>query len=89
MAEVNYTVKEIIELQFNALRGDLSEIKNTLKDQNVQTEKRFTRIEHELDDIRQEQKAQAIVQAKYNTIWGIGATIGASLFAYLTNRLLS
>lgn len=79
MSDPNYTIKEIIELQFNALRVDLQEIKNTLKDQNLQTEKRFTKVEKELDDLRVE-------LARYKVIWGIGATIGASLIAFFLNR---
>ena len=75
----SYTIKEIIELQFNALRNDLQEIKNTLKDQTIQTEKRFAQIEQDIDDLRLE-------SAKYKTIWGIGATIGASIVAVIVGR---
>lgn len=78
-SDPSYTIKEIIELQFNALRNDLQEIKNTLKDQTIQTEKRFAQIEQDIDDLRLE-------SAKYKTIWGIGATIGASIVAVIVGR---
>lgn len=77
--EPNYSIKEIIELQFSTLRLDLQDIKNTLKDQNIQTEKRFAQIEKDIDDLRLE-------SAKYKTIWGIGATIGASIVAVIVGR---
>ena len=80
--EPNYSIKEIIELQFSTLRNDLQEIKNTLKDQNVQTEKRFAQIEKDIDDLRLE-------SAKYKTLWGIGATIGASIVAVLVGNFTS
>lgn len=80
MTEPNYTIKEIIELQFNTLRVDLQEIKNTLKEQNLQTERRFTKIEKELEDLKVE-------VARYKVIWGVGATLGASLIAFFINRI--
>lgn len=88
MSEPLYNVKEIIELQFNTLRNDLREIKETLRDQNIQTEKRFTKIEKELDDIRLEQKAQSIVQARYNIVWSVGVFIGAAVITIFLNRYL-
>jgi len=58
----------------------LDTIVAALRDQNIQTEKRFAQIEKDIDDLRME-------TAKYKTVWGIGATIGASLIAYLANRI--
>ena len=81
MNDPMYNIKEVMELQFGALRQDLLEIKTTLKDQNVQTEKRFSKIEKELDDLRVE-------MARYKVVWGIGATIGASLIAFFANRII-
>jgi hypothetical protein len=80
--EASYSTKEIIEMQFNTIRGDLREIKDTLKAQNVQTEIRFSKIEKEIDELR-------IENARYKTIWGIGATIGASVVAIITNKFFT
>ena len=81
MNDPMYNIKEVIELQFKTLRDDLREIKDTLKDQNIQTEKRFSKVEKELDDLRVE-------MARYKVVWGIGATIGASLIAFFVNRII-
>ena len=78
--EPSYTIKEIMELQFRGIDHKMDAILNTLKDQNIQTEKRFTQIEKDIDDLRME-------SAKYKTVWGIGATIGASLVAFVLNKI--
>ena len=69
-----------MELQFKSMDHKLDTIVATLKDQNIQTEKRFTQIEKDIDELRLE-------SARYKTVWGIGATIGASLVAYVANRI--
>lgn len=69
-----------MELQFKGIDHKLDAIVNTLKDQNIQVEKRFAQIEKDIDDLRLE-------SAKYKTIWGIGATIGASLVAFVLNKV--
>lgn len=69
-----------MELQFKGIDHKLDSIVMTLKDQNIQTEKRFAQIEKDIDELRVE-------SAKYKTIWGIGATVGASFIAYLANRI--
>lgn len=69
-----------MELQFKSMDHKLDTIVNTLKDQNIQVEKRFAQIEKDIDDLRLE-------SAKYKTIWGIGATIGASLVAFMLNKI--
>ena len=78
--EPTYTIKEIMELQFKGIDHKLDAIVSTLKDQNIQTEKRFTQIEKDIDDLRLE-------SARYKTVWGIGATIGASMVAFLLNKI--
>lgn len=80
MNEPTYTIKEIMDIQFKGIDHKLDDIKNTLKDQNVQTEKRFAQIEKDIDELR-------IESARYKTIWGIGATIGASLVAFTLNKI--
>lgn len=80
MTEPTYNVKEVIELQFQTLRKDLHDIKDALKDQNIQTEKRFSQIERDIDELR-------IESARYKTIWGVGATVGASLVAIVANKI--
>lgn len=87
MTEPTYTIKEIMDIQFKGIDQKLDDIKATLREQNTQTEKRFSAIEKELDEIRVKQEAYSIQQAKYNTIWGIGATIGASLVAIFANKI--
>jgi len=85
--EPTYNIKEVIELQFKGLRNDLQEIKATLRDQTAQTEKRFAQIESELGDIRKELEVQKVEYAKYKVIWGMGATLAASLVAFTLNRI--
>lgn len=80
MSDPTYSVKEIIELQFTNLSNEMREIKSLLKDQNVNTDKRFAQIEKDIDDLR-------IESARYKTIWGIGATVGASAVAFVLNRI--
>lgn len=75
-----YSIKEIMELQFKGIDNKLDSISNTLKDQNVQVEKRFAQIEKDIDELRLE-------SARYKTIWGIGATVGASLIAFFANKI--
>lgn len=87
MTDPTYTIKEIMDIQFKGIDSKLDDIRGTLKEQTAQTEKRFSTIERELDEIRTKQEAHSIQQAKYNTVWGIGATIGATGFAFLLNRI--
>ena len=69
-----------MELQFKGIDHKLDSIHGILKDQNVQTEKRFAQIEKDIDDLRLE-------SARYKTVWGIGATIGATIIAFALNRI--
>ena len=80
MNEPSYSLKEIIEIQFSTLRKDLQDIKTTLEKQNDESERRFTKIEKELDELR-------LDNARYKLIWGVGATVGASLIAIAANRI--
>jgi len=80
MNEPTYTLKEIIELQFSNQAKELVDIKNLLKDQNIQFEKRFASIEKDIDELR-------LDNARYKMIVGIGATIGATVFTFLLNRI--
>lgn len=75
-----YSVKEIIELQFRNLSKEMAEIKEMLREQNTQFEKRFTAIEKDIDELR-------LDNARYKLIWGIGATVGASVVAFFLNRI--
>lgn len=69
-----------MELQFKGIDHKMDAILNTLKDQNIQTEKRFTQIEKDIDELRLE-------SARYKTVWGIGATIGATIIAFVLNKI--
>jgi len=80
MNEPSYSLKEIIEIQFSGLRKDLQDIKITLEKQDVETERRFSNIEKDIDELR-------LDNARYKLIWGVGATVGASLIAIAANRI--
>lgn len=69
-----------MDLQFKSMDHKMDAILSTLKDQNIQTEKRFTQIEKDIDELRLE-------SARYKTVWGIGATIGATIIAFGLNRI--
>jgi predicted nuclease with TOPRIM domain len=88
MNEPNYTVKEIMELQFKGLDAKLDDIRHTLKDQNIQTEKRFLRLDAEVSDLRKEIQELKQENARYKVMWGVGATIGASMIAVFVNRFI-
>lgn len=85
--EPAYTVKEILDIQFRGIDHKLDAISNTLKDQNAHFEKRFLQVEKELGELRDQVQELKTENARYKTIWGIGATIGASLVAFTLNRL--
>ena len=81
MGEPVYTIKEIMDIQFKGLDHKLDVIKETLKEQNVSSAARFNALEAEMDGFRKEIAQLREEQAKYKTVWGIGATIGASFVA--------
>lgn len=87
MEQPTYSVKEIIELQFRALGKDIQEIKETLKEQSNQSDKQFARLDKEVADLKAQVSQLQSDNAKYKTIWGIGATIGASLVAFFLNKI--
>lgn len=78
--EPSYSIKEIMELQFKGIDHKLDNISYTLRDQNLQSEKRFAQIEKDIDELR-------IESARYKTVWGIGATIGATIIAFVLNKI--
>jgi hypothetical protein len=78
--EPSYTLKEIMELQFKSMDHKMDAILASLKDQNVQIEKRFAQVEKDINDLRLE-------NAKYKVIWGVGATIGATLITFFINKI--
>lgn len=80
MTEPTYNIKEIIEIQFKNLSKEMTEIKDLLKEQNIQFEKRFASIEKDIDDLR-------LDNARYKMIIGVGATLGATVFTFLLNRI--
>lgn len=76
-----------MELQFKSIDHKIDSILSTLKEQNVQTEKRFAEIERKLEDIEKEQGIQKVATARYQVIWGMGATLGSSLVVFILNRI--
>ena len=87
MNDPGYTVKEIMELQFKSMDMKLDDIRSTLKDQNIQTEKRFAQIDAEIADVKKDQQILKEDNARFKVIWGIGSTIGASAVALITTQL--
>ncbi len=87
MTEPNYSVKEILELQYKNLDIKLDDIRSTLKEQNIRVDKQFLRLDGEI--VRLEAKVTLLEQeiAKYKVIWGIGATVGGGLIAFFLNRI--
>ena len=87
MNEPTYTLKEIIELQFSNQAKELGDIKQLLKDQNVQFEKRFASIEVDIDNLRKDIDVLRLDNARYKMIIGVAATIGATMFTFLLNKI--
>lgn len=87
MDQPTYTIKEIIEIQFGALRKDIQAIQEMLKEQTSQTDKQFARLDKEIFDLKNQVSELQKDNARYKAIWGIGATIGASLVAFLLNKI--
>lgn len=87
MSDPTYTIKEILDIKFDNLSRELGGIKETLKEQNTSTEAQFRRLDTEVESIKKEVGTLREENARYKTIWGIGATVGASLIAILTNRI--
>jgi hypothetical protein len=91
MTEPTYTIKEIMDIQFKGLDHKLDAIRDTLKEQNISAANRFASLEIEMDSFRKEIAQLREEQAKYKTVWGIGATIGASfvatIVAFTFNRI--
>jgi hypothetical protein len=87
MTEPTYNIKEIIDLQFKNLSREMGDIKRLLENQNVQTDKQFARLDAEMESIKKEVGELKQDNARYKTIWGIGATVGASLIAFFMNKI--
>ena len=87
MTEPTYSLKEIIELQFSNQAKELGDIKNLLKDQNIQFEKRFASIETDIDNLRKDIDVLRLDNARYKMIIGAAATLGATVFTFLLNRI--
>lgn len=91
MTEPTYSIKEIIELQFLNLSKEVTEIKQLLKDQNVQVEKRFSQMEKDIDGLRSEIAELNTENARYKLIFGLGnIVVGgfiAALMAYVVTRI--
>ena len=85
--EPTYSIKEIMELQFKGIDHKLDAIVSTLKDQNSQSEKQFARLDREIAGLKTEIELLKEDNARYKVIWGIGATLGASLVAFGLNKV--
>ena len=87
MNDPTYSIKEIIELQFINLSKEMTEIKQLLKEQNVQVDKRFATIEREIKDVRDDIDGLKIENSRYKLIFTVVGTLGASLFAFGLNKV--
>lgn len=85
--EPTYSIKEIMELQFKGMDHKLDTIVSTLKEQTAQTDKQFLRLDKEIADLKVQVAELRETNARYKTIWGIGATLGASVVAYTLNKI--
>lgn len=85
--EPAYTVKEILDIQFRAIEVKLDNISSTLKDQHTHFEKSILKLEKEIGEVRSEIETLKADNARYKTLLGIGATIGATLMTFLLNRI--
>ncbi len=73
---------------------ELSEVKGLIKEQNVQIEKRahmndlrFGQLDLEIKSLKGDIQELKEESARYKVIWGIGATVGASLVAFVLNKV--
>jgi hypothetical protein len=87
MTEQTYNIKDVIEIQFRNLSKEMTEIKALLKDQNTQVEKQFARIDIEMKEIKDKVDILSADNARYKLIIGVGATIGATVFTFLLNKI--
>ena len=85
--EPTYSIKEIMELQFKGIDHKLDSIVHALKDQNDQSDKQFARLDKEIAGLKAEIELLKDANARYKVIWGIGATMGASLVAFALNKV--
>jgi hypothetical protein len=82
-----YSIKEIMEIQFKGIDHKLDAIARALKDQNDQSDKQFARLDREIAGLKAEIELLKDSNARYKVIWGIGATLGASLVAFGLNKV--
>lgn len=68
MSEANYTNKEIMELHFKGFNDKLDDIRQTLKDQNVNSEKRFVAIETDVANLKTFQTRAMVVWVMATTV---------------------
>lgn len=95
MEPVNsYSFKEILEAHFKNLADKILDLRQDIKDNSAQVDKQFARLDSEIDKLRiviSEQSLQIAAlekeNARFKVIWGLGATIGASLIAFFANKL--
>ena len=81
MSDDTYNIKEVIEIQFKAQANELKAITLLLKEQNINYDKRFSDIDKDIKELRQELELLKVENSRYKTVWGIGATVGVSFVA--------
>ena len=86
-----YTLKEILEIQFTAVREDirvqLDGLRKAIESQELRTEKRFITLDSEIEGLRRQIGELREDNARYKTIIALVSTIGATVFAFLLNKI--
>jgi hypothetical protein len=89
--EPTYSIKEIIEIQFQGVTEHLKRIEIVLKDQNLSAEKQFARLDKEIAELRVEianlRDKQTQSTTKGNVVWGGLSVAGAVVISYIMNRI--
>jgi hypothetical protein len=71
----DYTHKEILEFHFKRFDEKLDDIKATLKAQNVADEKRFEKIEIDIQDVRHDVADLQNFRTRAMVLWGVGIAV--------------
>lgn len=77
----------MLELHFKNLSHEIQGLRNAIEGQELQTARRFLSLDVEIDKLRIEISELKQEGARYKTVLAFGATLGATIFAFLLNKL--
>lgn len=87
MNEPTYTIKEIIDIQLKGIDNKLDDIRTALKEQNVNSEKRFIALEQDLKEtqekVDQQDKSLTRIMTIGGTIWSAITLLGGFVLNHL------